>query len=174
MLPLTKTAMMALAVFTAVFAYSDMMWPLIVNTNVNMMTLSGLALGIGMLVDNSIVVIENIYRLRGRGLSAPRAAVQGAKQVAGPIISSTLTTICVFLPLVFTTGMVNELLLPLGLAIGYCLGASLLVALTVVPAAASTMLKNTKPKSHPWFDRFHHFARRNSLGNRKYGHRVAA
>jgi len=124
------------------------------NISLNMMTLSGLALGIGMLVDNSIVVIENIYRLRGRGLSAPRAAVQGAKQVAGPIISSTLTTICVFLPLVFTTGMVNELLLPLGLAIGYCLGASLLVALTVVPAAASTMLKNTKPKSHPWFDRF--------------------
>ncbi|MBQ2785372.1 MAG: efflux RND transporter permease subunit [Oscillospiraceae bacterium] len=124
------------------------------NISLNMMTLSGLALGIGMLVDNSIVVIENIYRLRGRGLSAPRAAVQGAKQVAGPIISSTLTTICVFLPLVFTTGMVNELLLPLGLAIGYCLGASLLVALTVVPAAASTMLKNTKPKTHPWFDRF--------------------
>ena len=124
------------------------------NISLNMMTLSGLALGIGMLVDNSIVVIENIYRLRGRGLSAPRAAVQGAKQVTGPIISSTLTTICVFLPLVFTTGMVNELLLPLGLAIGYCLGASLLVALTVVPAAASTMLKNTKPKSHPWFDRF--------------------
>ena len=124
------------------------------NISLNMMTLSGLALGIGMLVDNSIVVIENIYRLRGRGLSAPRAAVQGAKQVAGPIISSTLTTICVFLPLVFTTGMVNELLLPLGLAIGYCLGASLLVALTVVPAAASTLLKNTKPKSHPWFDRF--------------------
>ncbi len=124
------------------------------NISLNMMTLSGLALGIGMLVDNSIVVIENIYRLRGRGLSAPRAAVQGAKQVAGPIISSTLTTICVFLPLVFTTGMVNELLLPLGLAIGYCLGASLLVALTVVPAAASTMLKNTKPKAHPWFDHF--------------------
>ncbi len=124
------------------------------NISLNMMTLSGLALGIGMLVDNSIVVIENIYRLRLRGISAPRAAVQGAKQVAGPIISSTLTTICVFLPLVFTTGMVRELLLPMGLAIGYCLGASLLVALTVVPAAASTMLKNNKPKAHPWFDKF--------------------
>ncbi len=122
--------------------------------SLNMMTLSGLALGIGMLVDNSIVVIENIYRLRLRGVSAPRAAVQGAKQVAGPIISSTLTTVCVFLPLVFTTGMVRELLLPMGLTIGYCLGASLLVALTVVPAAASTMLKSNKPKSHPWFDRF--------------------
>lgn len=124
------------------------------NISLNMMTLSGLSLGIGMLVDNSIVVIENIYRLRGRGISPARAAVQGTKQVAGAIISSTLTTVCVFLPLVFTTGMVQELLLPMGLCIGYCLMASLVVALTVVPAAASTLLKKSKPKSHPWFDRF--------------------
>lgn len=122
--------------------------------SLNMMTLSGLALGIGMLVDNSVVVIENIYRLRSRGVSAARAAVQGTKQVAGAIISSTLTTICVFLPLVFTEGMVKELLLPLGLCIGYCLMASLIVALTVVPAAASTMLKNAAAKPHPWFDKF--------------------
>lgn len=122
--------------------------------SLNMMTLSGLALGIGMLVDNSVVVIENIYRLRSRGVGAARAAVQGTKQVAGAIISSTLTTICVFLPLVFTEGMVKELLLPLGLCIGYCLMASLIVALTVVPAAASTMLKNAAAKPHPWFDRF--------------------
>ncbi len=121
----------------------------------NMMTLSGLALGIGMLVDNSIVVIENIYRLRSRGVSAPRAAVQGTKQVAGAIISSTLTTICVFLPLVFTEGLVKELLLPLGLCIGYCLIASLIVALTVVPASASTLLRNNAQKSHPWFDKIH-------------------
>ena len=120
----------------------------------NMMTLSGMALGIGMLVDNSVVVMENIYRLRGRGVSAARAAVQGTKQVAGAIISSTLTTICVFLPMVFTEGMVRELLLPLGLCIGYCLSASLIVALTVVPAAASTMLRNSKPKAHPLFDKF--------------------
>lgn len=122
--------------------------------SLNMMTLCGLALGIGMLVDNSIVVIENIYRLRGRGISAPRAAVQGTKQVAGAIISSTLTTVCVFLPLVFTTGMINELMMPLGLCIGFCLMASLIVALTVAPAAASTLLKNAKSKKHPWFDKF--------------------
>ncbi len=122
--------------------------------SLNMMTLSGLSLGIGMLVDNSVVVMENIYRLRNRGISAARAAVQGTKQVAGPIISSTLTTVCVFLPMVFTEGLVRELLLPLGLCIGYCLMASLIVALTVVPAAASTLMKNTKPKAHPWFDKF--------------------
>ena len=120
----------------------------------NMMTLSGLALGIGMLVDNSVVVIENIYRLRSRGISAPRAAVQGTKQVAAAIISSTLTTICVFVPLVFTEGLVKELLLPLGLCIGYCLTASLIVALTVVPAASSTLLRNNTHKSHPWFEKF--------------------
>ena len=124
------------------------------DISLNMMTLSGLASGIGMLVDNSIVVIENIYRLRGRGISAPRAAVQGTRQVAGPILSSTLTTVCVFLPLVFTTGMVKELLLPLGLCIGFCLMASLIVALTVVPASASTLLRNSKAKKHPWFDKF--------------------
>ncbi|MBQ6997588.1 MAG: efflux RND transporter permease subunit [Oscillospiraceae bacterium] len=122
--------------------------------SLNMMTLSGLSLGIGMLVDNSVVVIENIYRLRGRGISAPRAAVQGARQVAGPIISSTLTTVCVFLPMVFTQGMVRDLLLPLGLCIGFCLMASLIVALTVVPAAASTMLRNSKPRAHPLYDKF--------------------
>lgn len=123
------------------------------DISLNMMSLSGLALGIGMLVDNSIVVIENIYRLRNRGVSAPRAAVQGAKQVSAAIISSTLTTVCVFLPLVFTSGMVRQLLLPMGLTIGYCLMASLIVALTVVPASASTVLRNTKPKEHPWFEK---------------------
>ncbi len=123
------------------------------DISLNMMSLSGLALGIGMLVDNSIVVIENIYRLRSRGISAPRAAVQGAKQVAAPIISSTLTTVCVFMPLVFTEGMVRQLLLPMGLSIGYCLLASLVVALTVVPAAASTVLRNSKSKEHKWYDK---------------------
>ena len=122
------------------------------NLSMNMMTLSGLALGIGMLVDNSVVVMENIYRLRNRGISSARAAVQGTRQVAGSIVSSTLTTVCVFLPLVFASGMVQELLAPVGFTIGYTLGASLLVAMTVVPASASTLLKNTRPKNHPWFE----------------------
>lgn len=121
--------------------------------SLNMMSLSGMALGIGMLVDNSIVVIENIYRLRGRGIAAPRAAVQGTKQVAGSVISSTLTTVCVFVPMVFTTGLVRELMLPMSLTIIYCLLASLFIAMTVVPASSSTLLKKTKPKSHPLFDK---------------------
>ncbi|MBR5422256.1 MAG: efflux RND transporter permease subunit [Lachnospiraceae bacterium] len=121
--------------------------------SLNMLSLSGLALGIGMLVDNSIVVMENIYRLRGRGVEAPRAAVQGAKQVAGSIIASTLTTVCVFLPMIFTSGLVRDLLAPMCLTIVYCLLASLFIAMTVVPASASTLLRNAKPKEHPIFDR---------------------
>ena len=112
-----------------------------------MMSLSGLSLAIGMLVDNSIVVIENIYRLRYRGLNSPRSAVQGAKQVSGAIIASTLTTICVFFPMVFTTGLVRDLLLPFALA------ASLAVALTVVPTMGSVMLKKATPKQHRIFDK---------------------
>lgn len=121
--------------------------------SLNMLSLSGLALGIGMLVDNSIVVMENIYRLRARGIEAPRAAVQGTKQVAGAIISSTLTTVCVFMPMVYSTGLVRELMIPMCLTIVFCLMASLFVAMTVVPAASSTLLRNAKPKNHMWFDK---------------------
>ena len=121
--------------------------------SLNMLSLSGLALGIGMLVDNSIVVMENIYRLRARGIEAPRAAVQGTKQVAGAIISSTLTTVCVFMPMVYSTGLVRELMIPMCITIVFCLMASLFVAMTVVPAASSTLLRNAKPKNHMWFDK---------------------
>ncbi len=121
--------------------------------SLNMLSLSGLALGIGMLVDNSIVVMENIYRLRGHGIEAPRAAVQGTRQVAGSIIASTLTTVCVFLPMIFTTGLVRDLIAPMCLTIVFCLMASLLIAMTVVPASASTLLKNAQPKEHPLFDK---------------------
>ena len=114
--------------------------------NINIISLSGLALGIGMLVDNSIVVIENIYRLRNEGVSAKKAAVEGARQVAGAIAASTLTTICVFLPIVFTEGITRQLFVDMGLTIAYSLLASLAVALTVVPMMGSGLLKNTDEK----------------------------
>ena len=121
--------------------------------SINLMSLFGLSLAVGMLVDNSIVVIENIYRLRFRGLSAPRAAVQGARQVSGAIISSTLTTICVFFPIVFTSGLVRQLMLPFSLSIVFALLASLLVAMTVVPVMGSALLKKTTPRQHKVFDK---------------------
>ena len=123
------------------------------NITLNIISLSGLALGIGMLVDNSVVVIENIYRLRSRGVPAARAAVQGARQVSGSIVSSTITTICVFLPFIFTEGLVRQLLVDMALTIAYSLGASLLIALTVVPASGSTILRKTRNIRHPWFDK---------------------
>lgn len=123
------------------------------GVTLNMISLSGLALGIGMLVDNSIVVIENIYRMRGEGLSAKKAAVEGAKQVSGAITASTLTTVCVFAPIVFVEGITRQLFVDMGLTIAYTLLASLLIALTFVPMMGSRMLKKTRDIRHPWFDK---------------------
>ena len=121
--------------------------------DMNVMTLAGLSLGIGMLVDNSVVVIENIYRLRSRGVPAARAAVQGTRQVGMSVVASTLTSVCVFLPVVFSSSIVRSLMMPMSLCIGYCLMASLIVAVTVVPAAASTVLKKAEPKRLVWFEK---------------------
>lgn len=121
--------------------------------SLNIISLSGLALGVGMLVDNSIVVIENIYRLRNQGLSIRKAAVEGAGQVAGAIFASTLTTVCVFAPIIFTEGITRQLFVDIALTIAYTLAASLIVALTFVPMMASGALKNTREIKHPWFDR---------------------
>lgn len=121
------------------------------GVTLNVISLSGLALGIGMLVDNSIVVIENIYRLRSEGASVTEAAIEGTREVAGAIVASTLTTVCVFLPIVFTEGITRQLFVDMGLTIGYSLGASLIVALTVVPAMSSKILVKTKEQKESRF-----------------------
>lgn len=123
------------------------------NISLNIISLSGLALGIGMLVDNSIVVIENIYRLRSEGYSLRKAAVEGASQVTGAIFASTLTTICVFAPIIFTEGITRQLFVDIALTIAFTLTASLIVALTFVPMMASGMLKTTKEVRHDFFDK---------------------
>ena len=115
------------------------------GVTLNIISLSGLALGVGMLVDNSIVVIENIYRMRNEeGASAKEAAVEGARQVSGAIAASTLTTVCVFVPIVFTKGITRQLFVDMGLTIAYSLLASLLVALTVVPMMSAGILKKAR------------------------------
>lgn len=121
------------------------------GVTLNVISLSGLALGIGMLVDNSIVVIENIYRLRSLGHDVKRAAMEGAREVSGAIIASTLTTVCVFLPIVFTEGITRQLFVDMGLTIGYSLLASLAIALTVVPAMSSMVLRRTKEQKEGRF-----------------------
>lgn len=119
--------------------------------SLNVMSLGGLSLGIGMLVDNSVVVLENIYRLRGRGISPARAAVQGAKQISGAVIASTLTTLCVFVPIAFTTGMVNQMLMPFAMTLTYVLTASLVVALTLVPALSRFVFRSHKERKEGLF-----------------------
>ncbi len=139
-IPISLTFAIALMYFTGV--------------TINIISLSGLALGVGMLVDNSIVVIENIYRLRKEGNGVKEASIQGAARVAGAIAASTLTTVCVFLPIVFVQGISRQLFTDMGLTIGYSLLASLIIALTLVPAMASKMFKNTTQKETKLLDRF--------------------
>ena len=115
------------------------------GVTINMISLSGLAVAVGMLVDNSVVVIENIYRLRAKGANVRQAAVAGAGQVLGAITSSTLTTVCVFLPIVFVEGITKQLFTDLALTMTFSLLASLIIALTLVPAMAVGMLKKNKP-----------------------------
>lgn len=122
------------------------------GVTLNIISLSGLALGVGMLVDNSIVVIENIYRMRNEeGASAKTAAIEGARQVGGAITASTFTTICVFLPIVFTSGITRQLFVDMGLTIAYSLLASLIVALTLVPMISAGLLKKTEEKESRLF-----------------------
>lgn len=130
------------------------------GVTINMISLSGLAVAVGMLVDNSVVVIENIYRLRSKGANAIQAAVSGAAQVAGAVTASTLTTVCVFLPIVFVEGITRQLFTDLALTMTYALMASLLVSLTLVPAMASGMLrkeKKIKQNFMDWFLSFYEF-----------------
>lgn len=112
------------------------------GVTLNVISMAGLAVGVGMLVDNSIVVIENIYRLRSEGISVYRAAISGAAQVAAAIASSTLTTVCVFVPIVFVEGLTRQLFADMALTIAYSLLASLVVALTLVPAVSSGLLRH--------------------------------
>ncbi|WP_416147137.1 efflux RND transporter permease subunit [Salipaludibacillus sp. HK11] len=114
------------------------------NMSLNIMTLGGLALGIGMLVDNSIVVIENIHRHLSMRKDPKTAAYDGTKEVGGAITASTLTTISVFLPVVFISGIVGNIFMEFALTVSFSLLASLAVALTVVPMIASRILKTPK------------------------------
>lgn len=124
------------------------------GVTLNVMSLGGLSLGIGMLVDNSVVVLENIYRYRSLGYDKRSAAVAGTKEVSGAIVASTLTTICVFVGLFFTTGMVADLLMALAMTFTFALTGSLIIALTFVPMMSSLVMGKCHEIKHPWFDRF--------------------
>ncbi|MFA6867164.1 MAG: efflux RND transporter permease subunit [Clostridia bacterium] len=138
------TLVVGSSIFISVVATFVMMY--FANITLNIVSMGGLALGVGMLVDNSIVVIENIYRMKMQGKSIYESAIYGAKQVGGAIISSTLTTVVVFLPIAFIQGMTKELFSDMALTICFSLLASLVVALSLVPMASSFMLKKPLKK----------------------------
>ncbi len=110
------------------------------GSTLNLITLGGLALGVGRMVDDSIVVFENIYRHRSLGLSPMEAALTGASEVGNAVIAATLTIIAVFLPILFTEGLASILFKPLAITISFAIFCSLLVALTIVPLMSSRML----------------------------------
>ncbi|GAW29482.1 efflux RND transporter permease subunit [Carboxydocella sp. ULO1] len=121
----------------------------------NMMSLGGLALGIGRMVDDSIVVLENIYRHRERGLSLIEAARQGAAEVSNAVIAATLTAIAVFLPMIFVEGIAAELFRQMALTVSFSLLCSLLVSLMLVPMLSSRFLRLEQEKNRHvvWWDR---------------------
>src|SRR5690606_26705790 len=106
----------------------------------NMLSLGGLARGVGMMVDNSIVVLENIFRLRQEGVATAEAAIEGTREVSGAITASTLTSLAVFLPVVFLQGIAAEIFRDLSLTVSFSLTASLLVAVIGVPLFSSRIL----------------------------------
>ncbi len=140
------------------------------NISLNIVSMGGLALGIGMLVDNSIVVIENIYRLLREGKSPKEAAIIGASQVSGAITASTLTTVAVFLPIIFIQGMTADLFTAMALTVTFSLMASLLIAITMVPSLSARILRQNRLKEgkilkkiQAWYERIVKLALRKRL-----------
>ncbi|QSX07990.1 efflux RND transporter permease subunit [Alkalibacter rhizosphaerae] len=146
------TLIVAMSIPTSLVFAITMMY--FTGVTINIISLGGLALGVGMLVDNSVVVIENVYRLKNQGVSAFKASIEGARQVAGALTASTLTTTAVFLPVVFTQGISRQIFTDMGLTIAYSLLASLIVALTLVPVLSSGIFRNLESREHGMFDRF--------------------
>ncbi|WP_027364706.1 efflux RND transporter permease subunit [Desulfotruncus alcoholivorax] len=160
-------------VFTFVLLYFNHM-------TLNVISLGGLALGVGLIVDDAIVVLENIYRHRQQGYSLVDASKLATAEVASPVIASTLTTIAVFLPIVFVEGLASQLFKPMALTVSFSVGASLAVALTLVPLLSSRFLKLSEPKettltgriygiSEKWLDRL--YARYQKMLQWSLGHR---
>lgn len=147
---LKATVVVGFSIVISVVATFVMMY--FAGITLNVVSMGGLVLGVGMLVDNSIVIIENIYRMRAQGKNIFVASIQGAKQVTAAIVASTLTTVIVFVPIAFIEGLTKQIFTDMALTITFSLLASLIVALTLVPMATSTILKKpAKPDTKVLF-----------------------
>lgn len=133
------TLIISLSIPVSVIATFNMMYGS--DISLNIMSLGGIALATGLLVDNAIVVLENISRYKEQGLSVVEAARKGTKEVSGAIIASTLTTLAVFVPLIFIEGVAGQLFADQAMTVAFALIASLLVALTLIPMLASREVK---------------------------------
>ncbi|PKI14053.1 efflux RND transporter permease subunit [Colwellia sp. 12G3] len=132
---ITPTLIISLSIPVSVIATFNMMYGN--GISLNIMSLGGIALATGLLVDNAIVVLENIARYKEQGLSVVEAARKGTKEVSGAIIASTLTTLAVFVPLIFVEGVAGQLFADQAMTVAFALIASLVVALTLIPMLAS-------------------------------------
>ncbi|MDD3148639.1 MAG: efflux RND transporter permease subunit, partial [Candidatus Riflebacteria bacterium] len=135
---IASTAIIAVAIPVSIIATFALMYYF--GFTLNIMSLGGVALGIGMLVDNSIVVLENIFRYREKGLPMMKAAVEGAAEVAMPVLASTLTTVVIFLPLLFVEGMTGLMFKQLAYIVSFSLLCSMVISLTIVPMLSSRFL----------------------------------
>lgn len=153
---LRSTIVAAISIPISILAALVLM--LVTGISVNILTLGGLAVAVGRVIDDAVVVLENIYRHRARGDDRTSAILVGTREVAGAITSSTITTIAVFLPLGFVGGLVSQFFLPFALTVSFALAASLIVALTVVPVLAYFLVDRMKmdvdepgePRSSLW------------------------
>lgn len=149
------TLVLAASIPTSIIATFAAMY--FMGITLNIVSLGGLALGVGMLVDNSIVVLENIFKWRSKGKSAKEAAIYGAKRVTGAVIASTLTTVVVFLPVAFTEGMTSIIFREMALTVAFSQLCSLLITLMLVPMLASKLLRGetlTSPRIQKAFTPF--------------------
>jgi len=146
------TIVIGLSIPIAIISTFSLMY--FTGETLNILTLGGLALGIGMMVDSSIVILENIYSYRQRGYSLFDSATKGAAELTPAVIASTTTTLVVFLPIVYVEGIASDIFTPLALTVSFSLLASLIVAITLVPMLSSKLLsKAMEDGRRYWFDR---------------------
>ncbi len=156
----TTTFLVSVAIPVSLIATFSILW--LTGRTLNVISLAGLAFAVGMVVDNSIVVIENIYRHRQMGKSRRRSAMEGASEVWGAVVASTLTTVAVFLPIAFVPGEVGQLFRDLAVAISSSVLLSMLVAMTLIPSLSAKLLEVPA-----------HGARQSERWGPKFGKRIA-
>ncbi|WLR50627.1 efflux RND transporter permease subunit [Bacillus tianshenii] len=148
------TLVVGMSIPIAIIATFTLMY--FTGETVNILTMGGLALGIGMMVDSSIVILENVFSYRQDGASIKEAAMKGASELASAVIASTTTSLVVFLPIVFVDGIASELFTPLALTVSFSLIASLVVSLTLIPMLSSQLLRKpikAEKEQKGWFVR---------------------